>query len=254
MKVMVVLIALFASIALAWTVSVWWWLGPQTTVQMPVGPRQIHGAERADGPDPARLTAVRTAERLRVPMLVDASVEHAQPDTEPTEPRDPFELLWREPPVVDGPRIESNYPSGGPEFRGTQVRDANGAWIRDGAWTAWHENGQVLERGAYREGVEDGPWQWWYEDGRPMAEGSWIEGARNGPWTFWREDGHVMMQGHYTSGVGDGVWTLYDESGYKQAQGPFEQGVASGYWTVWNADGSLNTERTGLYEDGRKVD
>ena len=173
---------------------------------------------------------------------------------EEAEPGEPFAWRMRDPPRVDGPLIESHYAAGQPEFLGRQVRDADGRWVRDGPWTAWYENGQVCERGAYRAGVEDGPWQWWYESGGRMAAGSWVEGRRVGEWTYWHENGALGMVGSYDDGVGSGLWTLYHESGWKRAEGPWVDGAPGGHWNVWTEDGSLDLERTGTYVDGVKVD
>jgi antitoxin component YwqK of YwqJK toxin-antitoxin module len=172
----------------------------------------------------------------------------------PGEPPEPFPWRLRDPPQVDGPLIESHYADGQPEFLGRQVRTADGEWVRDGPWTAWYENGQVCEHGAYLDGAEHGPWEWYYEDGTPMAAGSWEAGKRVGPWSFWHESGALGSVGSYVDGVGSGTWTLYHESGWKWAEGPWVNGEPNGHWNVWNEDGSLDPEGTGTYVDGVKVD
>jgi hypothetical protein len=166
---------------------------------------------------------------------------------------DPFGSPPRRVPVTSGPKLEAYYPNGQREFLGAQVEVEPGLWSREGAWTAWHENGVIDEQGAYLGDVEDGPWQWWYANGNLKAVGTWVEGKRVGEWRFWHESGGLGTVGHYLDGEGHGPWTLYHENGLKWAEGPYSHGEISGFWTVWNEDGSVNEERTGTYAGGEKA-
>ncbi len=46
------------------------------------------------------------------------------------------------------------------------------------------------------------------------------------------------------------VWTHWYESGQKQSEGTYEKRKRQGHWTFWNEDGSIDEERTGIYEEG----
>lgn len=193
----------------------------------------------------------------RVARDVERAAETSgEPEPEPLAAPTPFGA-WDPPrntPAFDGAVVETWFDEGRPEFLGTQVLDADGRWQLDGAWSAWHENGTPMERGAYRLGREDGPWQWWYEDGTPMAQGTWVEGRRVGRWTFWQENGALGAVGHYAEGHGDGPWTLYHEDGTPWISGELACGQPVGLWQVWNEDGTLDQERTGVWKDGEFAD
>lgn len=152
-----------------------------------------------------------------------------------------------------GPELESFYANGQRQYLGSQVEIEPGVWSREGAWTAWHDNGAIDEQGAYWNDGEDGLWQWWYPDGQRKAIGHWSEGKRFGKWKFWHESGRLLTVAHYVNGKGHGPWTLYYESGLKRAEGHYSGGEISGPWTVWHEDGSINEQRSGTYLAGEKA-
>jgi hypothetical protein len=158
-----------------------------------------------------------------------------------------------EPGAYDGPIARETFPSGALLFEGQQRRREDGVWILDGAWTAWHENGQVQEQGSYRDHREHGLWEWWDENGIRIARGEYEDGARTGPWTYWYEDGTKQMDAFYADGVGEGHWVLYHENGLKCAEGDFEGGEIAGRWTIWDENGAIDVERSGWFEAGAKI-
>jgi hypothetical protein len=178
-----------------------------------------------------------------------------------TLPRAPAESTALERPTVpaapsrvdDGFTTRALYPDGSPEYEGGQTLDAQGRWVREGPWRAWHANGQLHELGAYHQGEETGYWKWWYENGVQMAEGNFVDGGRDGFWRYWHENGALMTECTYRGGKAHGLWHQYHPDGFKTAQGRFENGDLVGAWTVWNADGTLNLEGTGTYASGAKV-
>ena len=59
--------------------------------------------------------------------------------------------------------------------------------IKDGLLEEFHENGQLKERGNYKNGEYDGPWEYFDEDGNPTTPISWIDGI-DGELVEWTED------------------------------------------------------------------
>ncbi|HVS20070.1 MAG TPA: hypothetical protein VMT18_15810, partial [Planctomycetota bacterium] len=238
------LAGLAAVLALGAGSALWWLDG---TVRAPDAVAPLADAPLA--PAPAERVAVDPP-RVALPLALDANVQDREPAA---EPRGAARFgSWQPPerPDFEGPRVETFHSEGVREFAGTQVLDAHNRWQLDGPWLAWHASGQLEERGAYRFGLEDGPWEWWYEDGTPMAQGTWIDGLRSGRWTFWQENGAVGAVGHYVDGEGDGPWTLYHASGRPWIAGELAHGTPVGLWQVWNEDGTLDLERTGVWDDG----
>ncbi len=160
---------------------------------------------------------------------------------------------YTKPGAFDGEQIVDYFDDGQALFEAQQSLDENGTWVLDGRWTAWHENGQLHESGAYSMRKEVGLWEWWGTDGSQVARGSFDQGKREGPWTYWYPDGIKMVDANYREGKGEGLWTLFHENGMRKAQGEFLNGEISGYWTIWKENGEVNEERTGRYEGGERV-
>ena len=158
-----------------------------------------------------------------------------------------------EPGEYDGALVRELTDDGSPLFEVEQSQREDGVWVADGAWTSWHENGQVLEVGQYRMGVETGDWSWFDDNGQRVAVGTFVEGEREGVWTFWYSNGVKQMDARYEDGQGAGNWALYYEDGSPWAEGSYVDGEISGYWTIWDEFGELNPERTGFYEHGERV-
>ena len=155
------------------------------------------------------------------------------------------------PRVDGGTRLVEHYPSGHLLLEGTQVIGEHGYWARHGPWTAYYENGQVWERGAYAEDLQDGQWDWWYENGQRMSSGAFRAGKRVGAWSWWYPDGQRMMTGmHDEDGVAEGCWSYWHANGRLAAEGRIQRGELSGHWDVWNEDGTPNSEMSGEYHDG----
>jgi hypothetical protein len=121
-------------------------------------------------------------------------------------PRDSMRL------VTEGPIAMASYNSGAPLYNGVQVLH-EGRWVRDGAWRAWHADGNPWEEGAYRRGEEHGPWRWWYEGGTLQAQGTFDEGLHTGAWTYYHPNGEVLAAGRYERGRPVGRWVTFDEHG-----------------------------------------
>lgn len=204
----------------------------------PVAARAVKGRERG-----------ALDEDARTPSSFEAEAKAAAPAP-------PAEIDFVEEPApgeFEGPWARGSYPSGEPRFEAQQAQRGDGVWVLDGEWTAWHENGRVLERGRYRLHEQEGLWEWWDEAGRPIARGSFLDGARQGPWTYWYADGTRRMDAYYESGRAEGRWTYYREDGTKRAEGSFVEGELDGYWAIWGEDGELDRERSGQYRQGWRV-
>jgi antitoxin component YwqK of YwqJK toxin-antitoxin module len=52
----------------------------------------------------------------------------------------------------------------------------------DGPFETYHENGQLEEKGTYKDGELDGPSESYYENGEVFIKGSWKDGKKCGEW------------------------------------------------------------------------
>jgi len=211
-------------------------------------------APRTSADSPLQLVDPEPAQRLALgePELDSSQAEEPAPGGSHMLAREDNRTLLSKF-VGDDPVARGTFPSGALQFEANRVRTAVGEWILDGAWASFYEHGQQEEQGAYQRDREVGQWEWWYDNGQKMAVGTFVNGARQGRWSFWYPDGTKQMDGYYRDGAGSGRWVHWYRSGFKRAEGDYIDDELAGYWKVWNEDGSLDHERTGIYEAGVRV-
>ena len=85
----------------------------------------------------------------------------------------------------------------------------------DGAFSALHRSGQLLEEGHYAMGAKQGTWKAYDREGRLRAEEVWRNGRRNGPSRVMQDGGALLSEGQYQEDLPVGEWTL------TQTESPF---------------------------------
>lgn len=84
------------------------------------------------------------------------------------------------------------YPSGQMRSEGWFVQDS--VKMSEGAWRAWHANGQLEEEGEYRRNKRVGKWRNWYANGQLKRDIDYVEGAFQGMrLTYW-ENGRLKRR------------------------------------------------------------
>ena len=74
---------------------------------------------------------------------------------------------------------------------------------RVGPWIWYHENGQVMYKGAYTDGKQDGHWVQYYSSGQLSSQGTYMNGKREGPWVFYASNGQKhLKEDKYHQGSG----------------------------------------------------
>ncbi len=119
------------------------------------------------------------------------------------------------------------YPEGRLKLEYTYYLDKKGRKIEQGPFTKWHENGQIMIEGNFRDGKE---------------EGIWKEFLRNGV---------IKTGGGYQGGVKEGLWIIYYPGGQKHFEGFYHNGEKEGEWIEYTADGKIFAKT--LYRKRRKV-
>ena len=66
---------------------------------------------------------------------------------------------------------------------------------RVGPWMGYHENGQLMYNGTYKDGMQDGLWIQYYSNGQLSSKGTYMSGKRKGPWVFYDSNGHKFVKG-----------------------------------------------------------
>jgi antitoxin component YwqK of YwqJK toxin-antitoxin module len=68
--------------------------------------------------------------------------------------------------------------------------------------SAYHHNGRVRNKGAYKNGKEEGPWAGYHDNGQLLYMGAYNNGKREGPWVYYDKDGtKADHSGTYRNGV-----------------------------------------------------
>jgi antitoxin component YwqK of YwqJK toxin-antitoxin module len=151
----------------------------------------------------------------------------------------------------DQREVLAHYASGGLETESEEVL-VDGAWVRHGPFTAWHEDGTRKAVGGFFEGEQDGDWTQWYANGVQGSRGAWVRGAKDGPWAYWHENGAQLATGSYRE-TRAGPWVMWRADGSVEARGSFLFGAKEGLWVHRREDGSADAELSGVYEAGAKV-
>ena len=66
---------------------------------------------------------------------------------------------------------------------------------RVGPWIWYHENGQIMYKGAYIDGIQDGRWIQYYSNGQLSSDGTYKDGKREGPWVLYNSNGQKYLKG-----------------------------------------------------------
>lgn len=72
---------------------------------------------------------------------------------------------------------------------------------RHAYWQSWHPNGQLCEKGEFKNGYRTGRWISRYPNGQLWQKGEYRNGIQVGYWQFWRPDGQLKSEGNYKDGL-----------------------------------------------------
>jgi len=65
---------------------------------------------------------------------------------------------------------------------------------KDGPWVKFNENGQLAEKGTYKDGKKDGFWVSYHDKGQLLSRGTYKDGKTDGPWVFFKKDGTKRLK------------------------------------------------------------
>ncbi len=96
--------------------------------------------------------------------------------------------------------------------------------VKEGLWEVYWENGQLREKGSYKEGKEHGILEYYYENGQLDSKGSYKDGELDGLLEFYYENGQLASKGSYKGGNRNGPHEYYHENGELKSKGSFRRG------------------------------
>jgi antitoxin component YwqK of YwqJK toxin-antitoxin module len=79
---------------------------------------------------------------------------------------------------------------------------------------------------------------------------AWSDGAAR---VTYYGNGERKAEIPYRDGVPDGKAREWYPDGRPASEGTYEDGQRNGRWTFWREDGTVDPERSGLYQGGRRV-
>jgi uncharacterized protein len=137
----------------------------------------------------------------------------------------------------------------------------------DGAFLAYHPNGQVLESGLYAMGNKQGEWTAFDREGLARGSETWASGKKNGPAQVMQEGGKPLSSGLYEEGLPVGIWKTFNPNGRVRSLVTYEDGrvvseapqngeFSSNYpsgrpeWVGRYAHGNLDGPFTAWYDAG----
>jgi len=72
--------------------------------------------------------------------------------------------------------------------------------LKTGMWEDYWDNGQLSNKGPYKNGKADGIWEYYYENGQLNIKGLYKNYLRDGIWEFYDEDGSLREKSLYDNG------------------------------------------------------
>jgi antitoxin component YwqK of YwqJK toxin-antitoxin module len=159
--------------------------------------------------------------RLKPPMSLLTS------STRPCRTVVVFAGLLLLPPALQAQKtVETTYASGAIRERYVVVSLESGATVKDGAYSAFFENGNRKTEIPYRKGKKDGTAHSWYENGRLRCMITYKDGRLCGPAKWYHPEGGLAIVGYYgDNGEREYLWELFHRTGEACARINYSGGV-----------------------------
>ena len=141
------------------------------------------------------------------------------------------------------------YPNGGKESM--SIYSGN-----EEIYTKWFPNGKLHKHGRYRDAKENGLWVFKRQDGSLVSKITFRQGVRDGPAIYYFMDGTISLQVQYDDGLRGGLWTSwYDETEevarHMETRINYQDEVKDGFYERWYPNG--NKDKEGTYKNNKKV-
>ena len=125
---------------------------------------------------------------------------------------------------------------------------------RNGKWTFWNENGNIVRTGSYAAGKRDGSYAYYFNDGSKKEEGAWKNDQRDGLWVKYSNNGNTQKEGTYSNGKKDGVWTSWNDKGLVASKYLYEKNKVIDKWSFKYQYYSNGNEKTLKSTRNNKLD
>ena len=113
---------------------------------------------------------------------------------------------------------------------------------RDGRWfkkfTEIPFTGQIIEH---------------HDNGQLKEKGNYRNGEKEGAWSFHHDNGQLRKKGNYRNSELEGEWITYYYNGQLRKKGKWKTRKEEGKWVCYNEDGTVNESMTGTFIYGKNI-
>ena len=143
--------------------------------------------------------------------------------------------------IACGPKQkETKYPDGSIKERFEYTIEDSGSELKNGAYSGFHPNGQLLSKGEYIKNEKDGEWTEWYSDGSIKKKYTMKNGLKNGVYISLKESGDSVAYITYKNGLMHGEKRSYFKgSGNIFSIENFKKDTIEGKQTSFHENGNL---------------
>jgi len=117
------------------------------------------------------------------------------------------------------------------EVPSDKLQDRNGVYYEVNSQTPftgiavdYYENGQLKERGNYKDGEREGTVELYYPSGQLFVTGNLKDGERDGLYENYRANGQLNEKTNYKDGEADGLYETYFENGQLEFKSNYKDG------------------------------
>jgi len=89
---------------------------------------------------------------------------------------------------------------------------------KDGVYKQWHDNGQLMLRFSYCEGLRDGLYQRYYDNGKLQESCIYKKGKKHGYYQYMWPNGQPMIECYYNEGSKVGQYLEYTKKGFIECE------------------------------------
>ena len=164
--------------------------------------------------------------------------------------------------------IQERFPNGKIRIERRVVQDADGNYVKDGAWKMFDQQGTAIAEGNFRNNKREGTWRRWLQaesvqssysfstvfsqfSAPFISEATFRNGQINGLWTISDGKDRKVLEIEFSNGQRDGKATWWFSNGHKKLQVTYRNGVIDGQRVEWNSESKLISKQT--FQNGRKL-
>jgi antitoxin component YwqK of YwqJK toxin-antitoxin module len=135
---------------------------------------------------------------------------------------------------------EEKYDNGQIKEQFYVIKGKNDAFIKTGEYLYYYENGQIAEKGTYKNNKLNGAYKKWFENGILKTDFAFKDNKVHGTYKNYNEDGILLLETNYDEGASHGKCTLFNNN-KKEIVGQYNAGKADGKWEVFENEQPIHT-------------